>query len=777
MARSMPPRHEGGSALNDEWLTRELRATIRCHQALLHATDEQELLDDICHIICDDAGYALTWVGYAVDDEEKSIRPVAFAGDEQGYLGELQISWGDTDTSACPVGTAIRTSTPRHIDDFSTDPSVARWADLATKRGFVGCMGLPLIGDNGVAFGSLAVYASGGRRFDADEQGLLSGLAADLAFGINALRRRAAARRQNELFRAAWETSPDAMLITSLADGTISDINQGFIELFGWEKSGVLGKSVTDIHLWSDPADRADLLAQLTDSGVVRHMVRNFGRSNGSAFIGDLSSRVIDIDGGAHLLSVVRDVTGAHEAERELKSRHEMLAQAQRIARLGHYVFEPQKDSWSSSPALNEIFGIDDAYPRDVAGWLGIIHPADRPRMADYVTEHVLRQHRTFDAHYRIVRLVDGEELMVHGLGELELDANGNVARMFGVIQDVSDRERVQKELQESEARYRSISDTVTSFVYSCVREPGKPYRIDWMAGAVESLTGYPKDLIIQRGCWRFAVDPEDLALFEQGVAELPVGQAATVDLRLVRADGSCRWIRSSASTSAMPETPGAVRIVGSVEDITEKRQAESDLVETNARLEGVLKSLTETMAKVVEARDPYTEGHERGVARIARQIAERMGMGSAEIEGIEVAANLHDIGKLAIPAEILSKPSKLSPIEYEFVKQHSSAGHDILEGIDFDWPVAEMTLQHHERMDGSGYPAGLAGDEILVGARVIMVADVVDAMSAHRPYRPSLGLEAAVDELRSNPDKYDAEVVGALLSLYDDGLIEVGAR
>lgn len=762
--------------MNDEWLTRELRATIRCHQALLHATDEQELLDDICRIICEDAGYALAWVGYAVHDELKSVRPVAFAGNEDGYLSEFQISWGDGELGNCPAGVAIRTGSPHSIDDFATDPTVVIWAASAGRRGFVGCMGLPLVGDNGVAFGALTVYASGNRRFDADEQELLEGLAADLAFGIRALRRRAAARRQNELFKAAWETSPDAMMITSVAEGTIADVNQGFEELLGWSKGEALGKNVEDIRFWVNPGDRDELLKTLARDGVARHQVKLFGRSDGTEFIGDISSRIINIDNGTHLLSVLRDVTGEYEAERELKARHEMLTQAQRIARLGHYVFEPMKDQWSSSPALNEMFGIEESYRRDVAGWLGIIHPGDRARMADYVSEHVIRQGRPFDAHYRIVRVVDGAELMVHGLGELEFDDDGNVSRMFGVIQDVSDRVRVQQQLQESEARYKSISETVTSFVYSCVREPGKPHRVDWIAGAVEALSGYPKELLMQRGCWRFAIDPEDGALFDENVCHLSSGQAATVDLRLLRADGSRRWVRSSASASPVSEIPGAVRIVGSVEDITEKRQAESDLVTTNARLEGVLKSLTETMAKVVEARDPYTEGHERGVARIARQIAQRMGMPPCEIEGIEVAANLHDVGKLAIPAEILSKPSKLSDIEYEFVKQHATAGFDILRGIDFDWPVAEMTLQHHERMDGTGYPSGLSGDEILPGARVIMVADVIDAMSAHRPYRPSLGIEAAIAEVKANPTKFDAAVVEALLSLYEEGSLELHA-
>jgi putative nucleotidyltransferase with HDIG domain len=175
-------------------------------------------------------------------------------------------------------------------------------------------------------------------------------------------------------------------------------------------------------------------------------------------------------------------------------------------------------------------------------------------------------------------------------------------------------------------------------------------------------------------------------------------------------------------------------------------------------------------MGKVVEARDPYTQGHQVGVAKLGRRIAEEMGLPSDDVDAIEIAALVHDIGKLSIPAEILSKPGALSDTEFAIIKGHSARGHEILGDIDFGWPIAETVLQHHERMDGSGYPNGLAGDEISLAARVVAVADVIEAMAAHRPYRPALGLDAAIAEISGHPEKFDPVVTAASVRLFDSG-------
>jgi HD-GYP domain-containing protein (c-di-GMP phosphodiesterase class II) len=166
--------------------------------------------------------------------------------------------------------------------------------------------------------------------------------------------------------------------------------------------------------------------------------------------------------------------------------------------------------------------------------------------------------------------------------------------------------------------------------------------------------------------------------------------------------------------------------------------------------------------------RDPYTAGHQIRSADLARAIAKEMELPQDKIDGIRLAGSIHDIGKLSIPAEILSKPSKLTNLEISLIKEHSLIGYEMLKNVESPWPLAQIVYQHHERMDGSGYPQGLKGDEILMEARIMAVADVVESMASHRPYRPALGIEAALKEIEKNKGiLYDADVVNACLRLF----------
>ena len=175
-----------------------------------------------------------------------------------------------------------------------------------------------------------------------------------------------------------------------------------------------------------------------------------------------------------------------------------------------------------------------------------------------------------------------------------------------------------------------------------------------------------------------------------------------------------------------------------------------------------------QALVAMVEMRDPYTSGHQRRVANLAPAIAAEMGLSSELIEGIRMAGAIHDIGKIAVPAEILSKPGKITETEFEMIKAHSQIGYNILKEIEFPWPIAKIVLQHQERIDGSGYPAGLSDGKIILEARILAVADVVEAMSSHRPYRPALGIDTALEGIFKNRDiLYDSDVVDACVKLF----------
>lgn len=207
-------------------------------------------------------------------------------------------------------------------------------------------------------------------------------------------------------------------------------------------------------------------------------------------------------------------------------------------------------------------------------------------------------------------------------------------------------------------------------------------------------------------------------------------------------------------------------RLRNRLEEMVEERTR--SLRQSEIKLRASLLDSISAIAATVEMRDPYTAGHQRRVAQIAKAIAGELGLPEQQIEGIYLASVVHDVGKVQVPAEILSKPGKLNKLEFSLIQQHSQAGYDILKEVDFPWPIAQFVLQHHERMDGSGYPEGLKGDAILLEARIISVADVIEAMASHRPYRPGHGIEAALEEISGKRDVlYDPAVVDAAIRLF----------
>jgi putative nucleotidyltransferase with HDIG domain len=222
-------------------------------------------------------------------------------------------------------------------------------------------------------------------------------------------------------------------------------------------------------------------------------------------------------------------------------------------------------------------------------------------------------------------------------------------------------------------------------------------------------------------------------------------------------------------STTLLSVSEGE-RVLVCIEDITERKRAQEELQKSYVQLRRTLEGTVNVLVSAIEMRDPYTAGHQRRVTHLACAIAREMGLPKERIEGLRMAGLIHDIGKISVPAEVLSKPGPLNDLEYGLIKNHPQVGHDVLKGIDFPWPVAQIVLQHHERMDGSGYPQGLSGKEIILEARILAVADVVEAMVSHRPYRLPRGLDKALEEILQNRGVlYDAEVVDICLKLFTE--------
>ena len=330
--------------------------------------------------------------------------------------------------------------------------------------------------------------------------------------------------------------------------------------------------------------------------------------------------------------------------------------------------------------------------------------------------------------------------------------------------------EAINRRLEESEARFHSLADMSSDFYW----ESDAGLRLTLRTSAGRKSSSAP---VSERGApmrERRREIPPYLSPDGPGWAAhrevLDAHQPfREFELSRVDSDGTARIF--SISGDPVFDASGAFRGYRGVgTDISDKKRAEEQIQRHLAQIQIAFKSTVQVVMAVGEMRDPYTAGHQRRVAEIAVDIGTELGFDAQRLEGLRVASYLHDVGKIRIPSEILSKPGPLSPVEVQLVQTHAQASYDVLKEVEFPWPVANVALQHHERMDGTGYPQGLKGDAIRIEARIIAVADVVEAMSLHRPYRPALGIEAALAEIeRGRGSAYDPAVVDACLKLYGE--------
>jgi PAS domain S-box-containing protein len=339
------------------------------------------------------------------------------------------------------------------------------------------------------------------------------------------------------------------------------------------------------------------------------------------------------------------------------------------------------------------------------------------------------------------------------------------------VVRDITDRKRAEEVLKESEKKYRLLADNINDVIFVLDMN----FNFTYASPSIKILMGYePKELLGQPAIeamtpssWDLAIKTisEVIELKEFEHSKIPTSR--TVQLEMRRKDGTTVWAEVRASF-IRDENQQIMGILGVTRDITERKRTEKQLQDTLESLRKAVGTTIQAMVSAVETRDPYTFGHQVRSADLARAIATEMGLPQEKIDGIRMAGSIHDIGKLSIPAEILSKPTKLSEIEFSMIKEHARQGFEILKSVESSWPLAEVVYQHHERMDGSGYPRHLKGEEILTEARILAVADVVEAMASHRPYRPALGLNAGLEEIENNKGTlYDADAVDACLRLF----------
>ncbi len=336
----------------------------------------------------------------------------------------------------------------------------------------------------------------------------------------------------------------------------------------------------------------------------------------------------------------------------------------------------------------------------------------------------------------------------------------------------LADRERqrifaergvLMKSLEQSTERFRNLIETTSDWIWEIDRDG----RCTYSSPRVENLLGFEPVEILHASLTTFAPPDQAAEVSAAFMQLLANGKPFNgFEITSLGKDGQVVVLECNA-VPIFDERGQLAGYRGVARDITERKTAMEVLKKSRDDLHASLEETVASLASAAEKRDPYTAGHQQRVERLACAIAREIGYPEDKIEGLHIAALLHDIGKITLPSEYLAKPTRLSMEEKALFKLHPEVGYEILKRIQFPWPVAEIVLQHHEHLDGTGYPQGLKDDEILLEAQILAVADVVEAMSSHRPYRPSLGIDIALDEIRAGRGiRYHAESVDACLNL-----------
>ena len=447
------------------------------------------------------------------------------------------------------------------------------------------------------------------------------------------------------------------------------------------------------------------------------------------------------------------DVTTAREGENLLQLFFELPF-------LGMAITSPETKHWGRfNDQLCEILGYTRKQLHEKT-WVDVTHPEDiNADVAEF--ERVMRDESDgYSMDKRFIRADGGVIYAVIDVRAIRR-ADRSVECFLATIQDVTERKLAEAALRESEQKFKALVEQSLIGIYIVDDE-----KLIYVNPRAAEIFGYEPEELSEVSL-ATVIAPEDRELVGANIRKRTSGGVQTLryEFRGIRKDGRIIEVGVHGSRTLLGNRPV---VLGVLQDITDRRTQEERVKEYIDRLERSIMSTVQAISHMVDLRDPYTSGHERRVGELAAAIGTELGLTEHQVTGLRVAGSVHDVGKISVPAEILSKPTRLSPAEFAIVKTHAQQGYEILKDIDFPWPIANAVWQHHERLDGSGYPRGLRGDEISLEARILAFADVVESMSTHRPYRAALGLEPAFAELESKSGTlFDPAVIAACIKLF----------
>lgn len=640
-----------------------------------------------------------------------------------------------------------------------------------------------------------------------------------LSIGMDVTEERKAQKRL-ELFRTLLDHSGDDIIVIDPGTMRLLDVNQTLCKNLGYSREELLSMTIYQINPTVESMPFGEVEKQLHREGSIFIETLHRRRDN-TTYPVDAVLSLVELD-KPYLLAISRDISNRKKAEAILRAsekKYRLLFESSRDALM---ILEPP--SWKftdANRATVELFGAASVKEFTSLGPWDVSpphQPDGRPsdeKAREMIATAVREGSHLFEWMHQTI---GGKPFPADVL--LTRTESGGKVTIQATVRDITKRKEAEETLRRADRALRTLSAANLVLV---------------RAKNEETLLRDATQVIVEKGGYSLAtvdyaddnpvksLTPVAWSGFEgerYWIEELGWGESEQlVPARAVRSGKTqlCREIASEAPPSpwkkaalargyvsniALPlfendKAFGALSIYSTEaepfddEEVRLLEELANDLAygifnlrtrvaheQHTALLRQSLEQSIQAIAATVESRDPYTAGHQRRVSELATAIAREMGRDNEEVEGIRFAAVIHDLGKIHIPAEILSKPGKLSELEYKLIQEHPRAGYDILKDVEFPWPIAQIILQHHERLDGSGYPQGLKEAEILPGAKIIAVADVVEAMSSHRPYRSALGLEAALEEIRrGRATLYDSDTADACLKLFAEHRFAFGTE
>jgi PAS domain S-box-containing protein len=571
-----------------------------------------------------------------------------------------------------------------------------------------------------------------------------------------------------ERYRLSFEHVMD-VIYTIDTDLNFLSISPSVERILGYKPQDFIGRSVSDLGDILAPESLEQAVADISlilKGGTIASTIYRFIAKDGTIKHGEVSGSPMMRDGKIiGIISVARDITDRKQVEEKLRESEKKYRDLFDFLPIPVYEMDFEANIISANRSIYETFlGTEEDLKKGFKAWQ-LLSPEAIAKSSKNI-ERLLKGEQIGGTEYTLKRL-DGSVFPGIVISSV-IYSNDKPVGLRGAIVDITQRKRAEELLESERTLLRNLIDNVPDRIYA--KDSEGRFIICNEALARRMGMNSPTEIV---GKSDFDFLPREMAqqfrTDEQAIIQSGTPMINREEPLATEGGTITRW--SLATKVPLLDNQGnRIGIVGVGREITDSKQAEQKLKDTLKSLRKAVGTTIQVMVSTVEARDPYTAGHQLRSADLARTIATEMGLPQDRIDGIRMAGSIHDIGKISVPAEILSKPTKLSELEFSLIKEHAQRGYEILKDVESPWPLAEMVYQHHERMDGSGYPRNLKGEEILVEARIMAVADVVESMASHRPFRPALGIRAALDEIAKNRGVlYDPEVVDVCLKIFNE--------